>query len=156
MKRKLIAFAPVCLALVFTTQAFGQSSKGTTNRRKSVTKKTNKALTLDSGRANARHRLTKPVNHLDTSYGGMDPTGESPEFGSGARTAKPKDLVKNKIEAKPKPTNVFLEGGNDSWNTRKKPGQKRRLNLRKKPKNTRNLLPYLEQNNLYRRRKPNK
>ena len=62
---------------------------------------------------------------------------------------------------KPK-TQIFLEGGNDSWNTRQKPGKKRKavkkvkrartnntrtINQRRTNSQT-NILPYIEQQNI--------
>jgi hypothetical protein len=58
---------------------------------------------------------------------------------------------------KPQSKGFSLDGkGTDVNVERVKSPRKRKTSLRKKPKNTHNLLPYLEQSNVYRKRKLNK
>ena len=48
-------------------------------------------------------------------------------------------------------TRIFLEGGNDSWNNRQKPGKKRKAVQkvqRQRTTSQTNLLPYIEQQNI--------
>ena len=136
LKRNLIAIAIISLALIFTSNAFGQNNQrkrtkakvATTNNSTTTTtqrttkaradhpvqddvayrknptskskfKKTIKRKRTNNQTTNPRKRPT--VRNLENPNGGLDTTDETSEFGSGERNAKPRDLVKNKPEAKP-------------------------------------------------------
>ncbi len=163
-KKNLIAFLIIGLALVFTTEAFSQNGKAKRSKRKVARK-----VTMQDGvlfpayrRRNTktssdtqRKRLTKPVLNLEQPNGGMDTADEAPEFGNDLRRTNQR---KGKIK-RPGTQGYSIDGKGTDVNVeeyRVKSPRKRKTSARKKPKNTHNLLPYIEQSNIYRKRKRNK
>ena len=167
-KRNLLMVLIVGLALVLATNAFGQNTKAkriikkgkaTTTSKNARKTKTVRGFTsttqpfpdgvvkrkrLNNQGTSTRQRPTKPIRNLEAENGGLETTPEEPPFGDGNRKAPNK-----------KP--IVIEDHVDmvTSSPRQTTARKRRTASRKKPRKTPNLLPYVEQDNIYRKRKRN-
>jgi hypothetical protein len=150
IKRFLSVITILSFGLVLSTAVFAQSGRPKVSR---TAKKYNKVRGFSSTtqphadglvlerRSSGRKRVTKPVRRLEAENGGLDTADESPEFGTGERTKAPTGQI-------------VIEDHVDmiSAGELKPSGQRSRTAKRKNSGKTQNLLPYLEQSNLRKKR----
>lgn len=146
LKRNLVIVAIISLSFFLTTSAFGQNKK-----RKQIRQNTTKEKTVSP----------KPIaTNLMKGHEGMQErnvrnfTSTTQPFADGIvqkSKKSSKTLRKPKKPASYTAGGIWVSGDPLTYNR-----TKRKNSSRKKPKDTRNLLPYVEQENIYRKRKGNK